>query len=79
MKLFKDKYRILEEDNMFYPQIREYFIWCSWCNFSDYYNPFGPDEVVYFNTLEAATNFIESQINQPNSPKSKKIIHKYEN
>lgn len=79
MKLFKDKYRILEEDNMFYPQIREFFVWCKMYNFSDSDSIFWGVGVIYFNKLEDAINFIDSEISETNSLKSKKIIHKYKN
>lgn len=79
MKLFKDKYRIFEEDNMFYPQFREFFVWCYWYHFSDSYSAFWDAEVIYFNKLEDAINFIDSKIKQPNTPNPKKIIHKYKN
>ena len=79
MKIFKDKYRIVEEDNMFYPQIREFFIWCFWYNFSDSDSTFWDAEKYKFTTLEDAIEFINSEISKTNSPKSKKIIHKYKN
>lgn len=77
MKIFKDKYRIVEEYNMFYPQIREFFIWCFWYNFSDSDSIFWGDEKYKFTTLEDAIEFINSEISKTNSPKSKKIIHNF--
>ena len=77
MKLFKDKYRIIEIDNIFYPQIRVCYIWCEMYDFRN--TSFWDAEKYKFTTLEEATNFIDSKIKELCTPKPKKIIHKYKN
>ena len=77
MKIFKDKYRIIEIDNIFYPQIRVCYIWWEMYDFRN--TSFWDAEKYKFTTLEEATNFIDSQIKGLNLPKPKKIIHKYKN
>ena len=50
-----------------------------WYNFSDSDSTFWDAEKYKFTTLEDAIEFINSEISKTNSPKSKKIIHKYKN
>lgn len=72
--IFKlDKYRIVQENNKFYPEQRYgIFFWSRlsiWC-----------DKIVFFkdasfNTLQEAEKFLKIQISK--ETKSNKIIHKF--
>ena len=60
-KLFKlNKYRIVEEADKFYPEER--FLLVFWSRYSKLDTIFLEGDVIYFNTLEEAKEFITTKI-----------------
>lgn len=71
--IFKPKFRIVQENNKFYPEVRcALFFWSRfsiWC-----------DKIVFFkdadfNTLKEAETFLKNQITKENQ--QTRIIHKF--
>ena len=78
LKFFKlNKYRIVEEDNKFYPEER--FLLIFWCRYSKLDLIFLEGDDIFFETLEKAKEFIQCKIklDKINNLDKQKIVHKF--
>lgn len=66
-----DKYRIVENDGWFYPQVR--FLFIFWSNFLIFV-PGMFNQIAKFKTLKEANKFVALEINEQNRTRVK-IIH----